>query len=197
MSNSTLEVQIGAAKAYQALFVPALFAQWAPQVVDAARLAVGQRVLDVACGTGALAREAHLRTGLTGSVVGLDPNAGMLVVAGELAPSIDWRQGTAESMPFPNASFDVVLSQFGLMFMDRDRAIREMLRVLKPAGRLTVAVWDRIENIPAYLAEVELIERLAGARAADAVRAPFVLGIANTWPRCSTVQAPVRWSLRH
>jgi len=176
MSPSTLEAQIEAAKAYEALCVPALFAQWAPHVVDAARMAVGQRVLDVACGTGALAREAHLRTGLTGSVVGLDPYGGMLVVAGELAPAIDWRQGTAESMPFPKASFDVVLSQFGLVFMDPDKAIREMLRVLKPAGRLAVAVWDRIENNPAYLAEVALIERLAGTRAADALRAPFLLG---------------------
>jgi SAM-dependent methyltransferase len=100
----------------------------------------------------------------------------MLAVAKELCPSVDWRQGTAESMPFADASFDVVTSQFGLMFMDRDRAIREMLRVLKPNGRLVVAVWDTLQNIPAYAAEVALLERLAGTRAADALRAPFVLG---------------------
>jgi protein-L-isoaspartate O-methyltransferase len=176
MSNPALEIQVEAAKAYEALFVPALFSQWAPRVVDAAGVSAGQRVLDVACGTGVLAREAHLRTGPTGDIVGLDRSAGMLAVAKELAPSIDWRQGAAESMPFPDASFDVVLSQFGLMFMDREQAIREMLRVLKPAGRLAVAVWDDVENIPAFRAEIELIERLAGPRAANAVRAPFGLG---------------------
>jgi SAM-dependent methyltransferase len=100
----------------------------------------------------------------------------MLVVAKELAPSIDWQEGAAESMPFSDATFDAVVSQFGLMFMERDKALREMLRVLKPAGRLVVAVWDTLQNIPAYATEVELLERLAGARAADALRAPFVLG---------------------
>jgi SAM-dependent methyltransferase len=82
----------------------------------------------------------------------------------------------AESMPFSDASFDAVVSQFGLMFMDRDRAVREMLRVLKPNGHLVVAVWDTVRNISAYAAEIALLERLAGTRAADALRAPFVLG---------------------
>src|SRR5262245_59738815 len=100
MSHSSPEVLVQAVKAYEALFVPALFAQWAPKVVDAANLTVGQRVLDVACGTGILAREAHLRTGPAGYVAGLDPGAGMLAVAKELSPSIDWRQGMAESLPF-------------------------------------------------------------------------------------------------
>jgi SAM-dependent methyltransferase len=100
----------------------------------------------------------------------------MLAVAKELEPALDWRQGTGESLPFPDAAFDAVVSQFGLMFMDVDRALREMLRVLKPGGPLVVAVWDAVENIPAYAAEVELLERTAGSRAADALRAPFVLG---------------------
>jgi len=172
----SLEAQVAAAKAYEALFVPALFGQWASRVVDAATLASGQSVLDVACGTGVLAREARLRTGPTGYVAGLDPSVGMLSVAKELCPSVDWRPGSAESMPFSDASFDAVVSQFGLMFMDRDRAIREMLRVLKPYGCLVVAVWDTVQNIPAYAAEIALVERLAGTRAADALRAPFVLG---------------------
>jgi SAM-dependent methyltransferase len=100
----------------------------------------------------------------------------MLAVAKEFTPSVDWQQGTAEAMPFTDATFDVVVSQFGLMFMDRDRAIHEMLRVLKPNGRLVVAVWDTVENIPVYAAEIALLERLAGTQAADALRAPFVLG---------------------
>lgn len=176
VSNPDLEAEVAAAKAYETLFVPALFGQWASRVVDAANLVTGQMVLDVACGTGVLAREARLRTGRTGYVAGLDPSVGMLAVAKELSPSIDWRQGAAESMPFPDASFDAVISQFGLMFMAPDRAIREMLRVLRPNGRLVVAVWDTVQNIPAYAAEIGLLERLAGTRAADALRAPFRLG---------------------
>ncbi len=174
--DPTLEAQVAAAKAYEALFVPALFGQWATRVVDAANLVAGQSVLDVACGTGVVAREARLRTGSAGYVAGLDPGVGMLAVAKELSPSVDWQQGTAESMPFVDATFDAVLCQFGLMFMDRGRAIREMLRVLKPDGRLVAAVWDSVQNIPAYATEIALLERLAGTRAADALRAPFVLG---------------------
>jgi hypothetical protein len=63
-----------------------------------------------------------------------------------------------------------------MFFTDREQAVREMARVLEPGGRLAVAVWDTLANIPAFAAEVELLERLAGPRAADAVRAPFALG---------------------
>jgi SAM-dependent methyltransferase len=146
-------------------------------VVDAAALRPGQRVLDVACGTGVLARAAAPRVGPDGRVAGLDPGAGMLAVARDAAPAIDWQQGVAEALPFADAAFDAVLSQFGLMFFtDRHGALREMLRVLAPGGRLAVAVWDGLERIPAYAAEVALLERMAGQEAADALRAPFVLG---------------------
>lgn len=177
MNDPTLQAQIDAARAYEALFVPALFGQWAAKVVDAARIQPGLRVLDVACGTGVLARAVLSRTGPTGYVAGLDPSPGMLAVASELAPAVNWRQGSAESIPFADRSFDTVISQFGLMFFaDRRQALREMLRVLTPEGRLVVAVWDALANIPAYAAEVALLERLAGPRAANALRAPFALG---------------------
>ena len=88
MSDPQLPAQVEAARAYEALFIPALFAQWAPKVADAARLAPGQRVLDVACGTGILAREARTRTAPSGYVAGVDPDAGMLAVAAELALSL-------------------------------------------------------------------------------------------------------------
>ena len=101
----------------------------------------------------------------------------MLAVAKQLAPTVEWRVGTAESLPFDDRSFDSVVSQFGLMFFtNRQQAIGEMLRVLVPKGRLAVAVLDTLDNIPAYAAEVALFERIAGQRAADALRAPFVLG---------------------
>ena len=177
MSEPTLQAQMNAANAYEALFVPALFGQWAPKVADAAQIYFGQRVLDVACGTGVLAREVALRMGSSGRVVGIDPSSGMVAVAKQLSPAVEWREGVAESLPFPDQSFDAVVSQFGLMFFtDRCQALREMLRVLVPGGRLAVAVWDSLENIPAYASEVALLDQTAGRRAADALRAPFILG---------------------
>lgn len=177
MSKPTLQAQIDAAKAYEALFVPALFGQWAPKVVDAAQIQPGTRVLDVACGTGILAREVASRMGSSGHVAGVDPDSGMIAVARQLAPAVDLREGVAELLPFPDRSFDAVVSQFGLMFFsDRHRALREMLRVLLPGGRLAVAVWDSLDNIPAYASEVALLEQTVGRRAADALRAPFALG---------------------
>jgi len=177
MKNSIEQAQIEAARAYESLFVPALFEQWTALLADTARVHAGQRVLDVACGTGVLARYIAARVGAGGAVTGLDPNPGMLEVARERAPTVDWRRGTAESLPFAAASFDAVVSQFGLMFFtDRVRAVSEMLRVLKPGGRLAVAVWDTLENNPLYAAEVDLLARLAGRAAAEALQAPFALG---------------------
>lgn len=157
--------------------MPALLGQFAPKVADAATVVNGERVLDVACGTGVLAREILRRVGPSGSVAGIDPDPGMIEVAKEITPSVEWRQGRAESLPFSDGSFDAVVSQFGLMFFtDRAQAIREMLRVLTHGGRLVTAVWDSFQNIPAYALEVELLQRTAGQKAADALRAPFVLG---------------------
>ena len=172
-----LEAQIAAAEAYEDLHVPAIFGQWAPLVLEAADLAAGDRVLDVACGTGVLAREAARRVGARGTVTGLDPAGGMLAVAKRLQPAVEWHEGVAATLPFADGSFDVVASQFGLMFFpDREAALREMLRVLVSAGRLSVAVWGALDRSPAYSAAVELLERRAGKAAADALRAPFVLG---------------------
>jgi SAM-dependent methyltransferase len=177
MSGNSLHNDIEAAAGYEDLLVPALFRQWAAAVLDAAEIQPGHSVLDVACGTGVLAREAAERVGFSGDVAGVDPDRDMLIVAERLAPTLEWRQGTAESLPYPDGSFDAVVSQFGLMFFaDRRKALQEMLRVLTPDGRLAVAVWDSLENVPAYATEVALLDRVAGAKAADAVRAPFVLG---------------------
>lgn len=166
-----------AARAYEALHVPALFGQWAVPMLDAAGVAAGQRVLDVACGTGVLAREASTRVGPDGFVAGMDPDPGMLAVAGELEPRVHWRLGSAEFIPFPDAQFDAVLCQFGMMFFtDCHQALLEMLRVAVPRGRIAVAVFDSLQNSAAYPIEIELIRRHAGERAANALRAPFVLG---------------------
>jgi SAM-dependent methyltransferase len=184
MSDPTLQPQIDAANAYEQLFVPALFEQFAPKVANAARIEAGQRVLDVGCGTGVLAREAYKRVGPSGHVAGIDAVPGMIAVAKQLAPDVEWRNGTAESLPFDDGSFDAVVSQFGLMFFsDKVQAIREMLRVLTSGGRLTVAVWDSLDNIPAYSAVDKLLEQTAGDQAADALKAPFVLGDRNALTR--------------
>jgi len=177
MSDAPSQEEIAAAKAYEELHVPALFRQWTPRVADAAKIGAGQRVLDVGCGTGVLAREAATRVGKGGAIVGVDAGRGFLAVAREIAPKIDWRAGAAESLPCDDGSFDAVVSQFGLMFFpDRPKAVREMLRVLAPGGRLAVAVWESLENSEAYPIEVELLDRIGGKPAGDALRAPFVLG---------------------
>lgn len=175
------QVTRGAAEIYEEFFVPALFQEWAPRVADAARLTPGERVLDVACGTGVLAREAAWRVAPAGSVVGLDRNEGMLAVARREAPRIEWRLGMAEELPFTDGAFDAVVSQFGLMFFeDPVAALREMWRVLRPGGRLAVAVWGALDHSPGYAGMVALLLRLFGERVANELRAPFALGDPET-----------------
>jgi len=171
------QVTGSAAEGYEALLVPALFQAWAPRIVDAAGLSPGERVLDVACGTGVLAREAATRVSPAGSVVGLDCNDGMLDVARHTSPNIDWRLGQAEALPFEDDSFDAVLSQFGLMFFeDRVSALREMRRVLDAGGNLAVAVWDSLDNTPGYAALTGLLQSLFGDHVAEGLRSPYALG---------------------
>jgi SAM-dependent methyltransferase len=183
--DARLKEQIAAAEVYESLFVPAEFQEWAPRLVMAARIEPGQKVLDVACGTGVLTREVARRVGSSGFVAGVDANPGMLAVAARMAvaartsPEIEWRHASAEALPYDDNFFDAVVCQFGLMFFNQQAALREMMRVLRPAGHLTAAVWDTLEHTPAYAALVALLDRHAGARAGNALRAPFVLGDRN------------------
>ena len=172
---------IEAAEVYEELFVPALFGWWAQEVSSTVALRPGDRVLDVACGTGVLARAAAELVGPQGEVVGLDPDEGMLAVAARHAPNIDWRVGAAESLPFDAGMFDAVVSQFGLMFFsDPLNALREARRVLRPSGRTVFAVWASLEETPAYAAFVRLLEQLFGRSVADGLRAPFAMGDRGT-----------------
>jgi ubiquinone/menaquinone biosynthesis C-methylase UbiE len=168
------------AEIYDELFVPALFAQWGPIVSAAAAVSTGDRVLDVACGTGALTLAVAEAVGQEGAVVGLDANPEMLAVARRKPTRIEWVEGPAEALPLPDQSFDAVVSQFGLMFFqDRVAALREMIRVLRPGGRLAVAVCDAVESSPGYGAFAALLDRLFGKAIGDAFRSPFVLGDAR------------------
>jgi ubiquinone/menaquinone biosynthesis C-methylase UbiE len=165
------------AEVYDALFVPALFARVARVVADAAGPRRGSSVLDLGCGTGALTGAVVERVGAEGAVVGLDLNPQMLAVARRKPWPAQWIEGRAEALPFPDRHFDAVASQFALMFFDdRTRALREMRRVLRPGGALTVAVCDAVERSPGYGRLARLLERLFGREVADAFRAPFALG---------------------
>src|SRR5262245_11922824 len=120
-----------AADRYEEILVPTVFGPWATDLLELADLQPGERVLDVACGTGIVARLAAREVGTTGEVTGLDLNAGMLQVARSLlAPSgasVTWVEGSALAMPLLDASFDVVLCQQGFQFFP-DRARSEERR---------------------------------------------------------------------
>lgn len=126
---------------YEKYFVPVIGRPFATDLVSEAAIRPGERVLDVACGTGVVARLAAEQVGAGGTVCALDVNSAMLAVARDCATesgaAVRWYETNAESMPLPDASFDVVLCQLGLQFMnDKSAALREMGRVLVPGGRL-------------------------------------------------------------
>jgi SAM-dependent methyltransferase len=176
-SVETFQISLDAAEAYESRFVPALFGEWAPHLVDAAGVRPGHTVLDVACGTGVVARETADRLRGRGTVVGVDLNDAMLTVARRLRPDIDWRHGDASALPFEDASFDVVLCQAALMFFpDRAEAVREMARVAVGGGVVALQVWAGLDAQPAYGPFVEVAARHAGPEAIDLLSAYWALG---------------------
>lgn len=153
-----------AADNYQRHFVPAIATPVSAELLRTAGLQRGERVLDVACGTGVIARLAAEQIGPTGSVVGVDIAPDMIEVAKSLPSSgapIEWRVGDAASLPLPDNSYDVVLCQMGLMFMeDRPAAVGSMRRVLAPGGRLVVSTPGRIQ--PAFeLMEQAIVDHIS------------------------------------
>ncbi len=131
-----------AAECYERDLVPALFEPWAGVLIDIAGVRPGDRVLDVACGTGVVARGAARLVGRDGRVCGLDVNEDMLAIARRTAPDIEWHQAEASRTGLPDTSFDVAFCQQGLQFFpDRPAALREVHRVLAPGGRAVIATW--------------------------------------------------------
>ncbi|MGV0581376.1 MULTISPECIES: class I SAM-dependent methyltransferase [Mycolicibacterium] len=133
------------AENYARDFVPVIPAPLAADLIEAAAPEPGEFVVDVACGTGVVARLAAERVGATGKVVGIDLVPEMLAVAGQTSAPIDtpmeWREAPADALPLPDESYDLVLCQLGLMFFpDRSAAVREMRRVLSPGGRVAINV---------------------------------------------------------
>lgn len=165
------------AENYERYFVPSIGRPVATALVEAAALRPGERVLDVACGTGIVARLAAERVGPRGSVDGLDPNPAMLGVAREAAPpdaAMSWHQAPAEAIPLPDGGYDVVLCGMGLQFFsDRQAGLREMRRVLVTGGRLLANLPG--PTPPALEAMAEALARHVSPESASFVHAVFSL----------------------
>ena len=162
---------------YEQNMVPAVFARWSPDLVALARVGPGDRVLDVACGTGAVTRLLAERVGPSGRVVGLDFNPVMLGAAkvAVTSPNVDWLEADAAKMPLPDARFQAAICQQGLQFFpDKPTALREMRRVLAPGGRLALSVWRSTKQNPGARALEEALARRIGPE--KAALPPFSLG---------------------
>ena len=164
--TETFQITLAQAEAYEALFVPALFAQWAPDLIDIARVSPGQRVLDVACGTGVVARAAAGRVGPAGAVFGVDLNPAMLEVAARTRQDVEWREADAADLPFGDGVFDAVLCQSAVFFFpDVPAALAEMRRVVRPGGKVAVQTYACVQDQPAFRLLEESVVALAGEEA--------------------------------
>ncbi len=167
------------AETYERYFVPAMFLPWTAILLRHAAPRSRERMLDVACGTGIVARQAAPLIGAQGKVVALDMNPAMLGVARALsAPAgatISWQEGNALALPFQDGAFDVVVCQHGLQFIpDRAGAVREMHRVLTPGGRAAVIVLQALARHPVFEALMESVARNL-LLPVSAVMTPFAL----------------------
>ena len=171
----------GNAAEFYERYVRLLMEPWVHCLVDVAALQPAERVLDVACGTGFVARLAADRVGAKGRVVGIDLNASMIDAARaastqDAAVPIEWRTGDASALPFENDIFDVVLCQQGVQFFpDRIHALREMRRVLRVGGRLAFTVWSALGDTPYHVALADALARHVSVEAGSMARASSAL----------------------
>lgn len=141
------------AEIYEQVFISAVFRHWTPMLLEFATPKAGEHILDLACGTGIVARNAAKHVNSDGRIVGLDISPAMLEVARQRAiseaPFNEWHEGNAEKIHFPDRTFDLVLCQAGLMlFKNKAAAASEMRRVLKDSGRAVVLVWQSLGQNP-------------------------------------------------
>jgi ubiquinone/menaquinone biosynthesis C-methylase UbiE len=166
-----------AAQIYEEFYVTNKFRHWAGDLLDRVQPRPGDRILDLACGTGIVARLAAQRLNGQAQIAGLDLNPDAIEVAREKSEregvEIAWHVGSADRLPFPDASFDLVLSQQGLQFFpDRAAAAAEMYRVLVTGGRIATATWAAIENNPLSQIMADVVARRTGG---SAMEMPFAL----------------------
>jgi ubiquinone/menaquinone biosynthesis C-methylase UbiE len=168
MSDGHWQLEGSAAELYQRYLVPGITSKWAEDLVHRAQLRASENVLDVACGTGVVARIAAKKAA-SGHVTGLDLNPGMLAVArGVLSEGrrVNWIEGSALDLPFPSGCFNAVLCQLGLQFFpDKPKALREMRRVVREPGRVAVSVYSPIERTPGANAFVRALDEVLGLQA--------------------------------
>ena len=160
--------------------VPAIFVPWAERLVGATGVRRGDRVLDIACATGTVARLVARSLAGTGQVTGVDLDDALLKVARKASSSegttIDWRRGNASSLPFSSGSFDVVLCQQGIQFFDdRKSAMNEMYRLLAPGGRLGANVCGSLDRAPGYRALATALGHHIGRNAEAIIQSVFSL----------------------
>jgi SAM-dependent methyltransferase len=166
---------------YEQSLVSAIFAPFAEGLVALAAPPSGARVLDVACGTGVVTRAAAQRVGTAGQVVGLDLSAAMLAVA-RVVPSepgavIEWQEGNALALPFPDQTFDLVTCQQGVQFFpDRAAGLREMHRVLVSGGRVALSIWGPLQRSPGFTIFADALARHVAPGLLDG---PFSLSDSN------------------
>jgi ubiquinone/menaquinone biosynthesis C-methylase UbiE len=148
------------AEMYERFLVEPLFRPFAEQLLDRARPTANDSVLDIACGTGIVARLARKKMGASAKVVGVDVSGPMLAVARGIDPTVDWREGNATALPLAaDEQFSIVACHQGLQFVpDKAGAVREMRRVLRAGGQVAVGTWLSIEDIP-FIRDLDEIAR--------------------------------------
>jgi len=136
---------------YEELMVPLIFAPYAQDLALRVLDRGSVTVLEIAAGTGVVTRELADRLAASTTIVATDLNQPMLDLAARIGTRrpVTWQQANAMQLPFPDASFDAVVCQFGVMFFpDRPHAYAQARRVLKPGGAFIFSTWDRIELNP-------------------------------------------------
>lgn len=181
---------------YEEVLVPTILGPAARALVEASGPRQGQRVLDTGCGTGAAARLAAPEVGPAGEVVGVDRDPAMIEVARSLPPAdgapITWLVAAAHRLPFPAASFDLVLGSQVLQFLrHRSAALGELVRLLRPGGRLALSLWTEPAESPYFHALVEALARHLGSEVAASLSAAFDLSNPDEM-RALLMGAPIR-----